>query len=145
MPFSQIPDIKFRFPNPKSQIPIFPSACTVAVIVRHVLQTDISPLPLYKKATNKPNTPVIPRLARVPCRFANTLAAPVKLSEAAVVVPEASEPDVPVEVLPSVPPDVAPTDGETFSGASAANLVKLSMVRDLFFAGLFRRTYKHEV
>lgn len=74
----------------------------------------------------------------------------MKGAEAAVVVPGASEPDVPVEVLPVemlpfVPPDISPTDGETLSGACAANLVKLSMVRDWFFAGLFRRTYKHMV
>lgn len=89
---------------------------------------------------NNPRTLAIPRLARIPCLPAKALAAPVNAAVAPVFVPEASVPAVPLGVaVSSEPPDDERSDGVTLSGARAASLVKLSMVRDLFAAGLFRK------
>ena len=91
----------------------------------------------YNRVTNTPSTAAIPSMAKVLCLVANALAAPVKEAVAPVSVPEGTVPAEPVGALPSAPPEVAPTDGDTFSEACAASLVKLSIVRDLFCAGLF--------
>jgi hypothetical protein len=87
---------------------------------------------------NRPRIPAIPRLARVPCLPAKALAAPVNSAVAPVLVPEASTLAVPLGVaVSSEPPDDECSDGVTLSGARAARWVKLSIVRDLFCAGLF--------
>lgn len=104
----------------------------------------------YKQVAKKPRTIAIAALDIVPCLFVIVLAAPVKVALAPVFVFEGVSPVVldgvapsvlpgvapPDGVVPSVPPDGAPPDGVTFSGACAARAVKLSMVRDLFCAGL---------
>ena len=92
----------------------------------------------YRQVANKPRTTAIATLATVPCLFANALAAPVKEAVGPAFVVEAVSPVVPVGMTPLAPPAGGSTDGETFSGAFFASSVKLSMVRDLFCAGLLR-------
>ena len=113
----------------------------------------------YRHVANKPRTTAIATLATVPCLSANALAAPVKVAVGPSFVLEALSPVVPVGLAPvglapdglapdglapdGLAPDAPPaggsTDGETFSGAFFASSVKLSMVRDLFCAGLLQR------
>ena len=83
-------------------------------------------------------TTSISLLAIVPCLLANAFAEPVKEAVAAAFVPEGASPVVPDGEAPSVPPDGGLADGETLLGAFLARSVKLSMVRDLFCAGLFQ-------